>query len=235
MTDRAATPDDITDRLLSAIEPHVVFDGWSETAFRQAVGDADVDPTVARGVCPRGAVDLALAFHRRGDDEMVRRLNGMDLAGMRLRDKIALAVRTRLELVPDKELVRRGGTLFALPMYAADGARAVWETADRIWVALGDRSDDVNWYTKRASLAGVYSATVLYWLGDESEGNARSWAFLDRRIDGVMQIEKLKAQVNENALLRPFAQTAEWALSWVKPPARGPNADLPGRWTGGDT
>ena len=85
-------------------------------------------------------------------------------------------------------------------MHAADGAKAIWGTADRIWTALGDTSQDLNWYTKRATLSGVYGATVLYWLGDASPGNQATWEFLDRRIDGVMQFEKLKASFRENPL-----------------------------------
>ncbi len=96
--------------------------------------------------------------------------------------------------------MRRGTTLFALPQHAADGARAIWGTADAIWTALGDTSRDLNWYTKRATLSGVYASTVLYWLGDDSTGHQATWEFLDRRIDDVMQIEKAKAAFRENPL-----------------------------------
>jgi hypothetical protein len=94
-----------------------------------------------------------------------------------------------------------GQRAFALPQYAADGARAIWGTADAIWEALGDASDDYNWYTKRATLSAVYGATVLYWLGDESPENRDTWAFLDRRIEDVMRIEKVKAEVQKNPVL----------------------------------
>jgi len=127
--------------------------------------------------------------------------------------------------------VRRGATLFALPIHAADGARALWGTADQIWIALGDTSQDVNWYTKRATLSGVYGATVLFWLGDDSPGHQATWDFLDRRIDGVMAFEKVKAAVNKNPLLKPLLALPNWALSQVRAPARMPRADLPGSWT----
>ena len=65
----------------------------------------------------------------------------------------------------------------------------------RDWYAAGDQSVDFNFYTKRATLAGVYSATVLFWLNDRSEGSAATWEFLDRRLDDVMKIEKLKSQI----------------------------------------
>lgn len=230
MDENASARDGVQDRLLAAIKAHVPFDGWSERAFRMAVTDAGVDRAAADAVCPRGAVDLAVAYHKEGDAAMVRRLHDADLADMRFRDRVAAAVRFRLEVVEDKELVRRGTTLFTLPMYAGESARLIWGTADLIWDTLGDTARDYNWYTKRATLAGVYSSTVLYWLGDDSDDNARTWAFLDRRVEGVMRIEKVKAQVKENKVLAPLVSGAEWALSWVKAPDRTPPVDMPGSW-----
>lgn len=218
-------------QLLDAALMHVAFDGWSEATFQAAVRDADVESAMARAVCPRGAVDLAIAYHKRGDAVMVERLKTEDLSDMKFRDKIAAGVRFRIEAVTDKEAVRRGTTLFALPTHAADGAKLVWGTADHIWTTLGDTSDDVNWYTKRATLSGVYSATVLYWLGDTSPDNAATWDFLDRRIDDVMQIEKMKAHVRDSPTLSKLMAGPNWLLSHIKAPTRMPNIDLPGSWT----
>lgn len=224
------TPYETTrDALLDAALMHVAFDGWSETTFKAAAADAGIDMSMARAVCSRGAVDLALAYHARGDAAMVARLKS-DTLPERFSEKIAAGVRFRIEAVSDKEAVRRGTTLFALPMHAADGARAIWGTADKIWDTLGDTSDDVNWYTKRATLSGVYSATVLYWLGDDSTDNQATWAFLDRRIEDVMRIEKVKAQVRDNKALSSLLAGPNWLLSQIKAPPRMPNPDLPGMW-----
>ncbi|MEM6760345.1 MAG: COQ9 family protein [Pseudomonadota bacterium] len=218
------------DRLLEAILMHVPFDGWSEASFRAALRDTGVDGALARAVCPRGAVDLALEFHRQGDVAMVARLQSEELPE-RLRDKVAAAVRFRLEAAEDKEVVRRGTTLFALPMYAGDGARAIWGTADAIWTALGDTSNDVNWYTKRATLSAVYSATVLYWLGDDSIDGQATWDFLDRRIDNVMQIEQAKAYVRDNRLLSALAAGPNAFLSRIRAPSGNFRDEMPGSWS----
>lgn len=222
---------DIKDQLLDASLDHVPFDGWSEATFHAAVRDAGIDPTMAKAVCPRGAVDLAIAYHHRGDALMLERLKVADLTEMRFRDRIAAAVQFRLEAVGDKEAVRRGTTLFALPTHAADGAKLIWGTVDAIWTALGDTSDDVNWYTKRATLGTVYSATVLYWLGDNDPDHAPTWAFLDRRIDNVMQIEKLKAQVRESPTLSKLMAGPNWLLGRIKAPQNLSGGGLPGSWT----
>ena len=219
------------DILLDAALMHVPFDGWSDTALAAALADTGLDATVAKAVFPRGPVDVALAYHARGDAQMLAALQAADLGDMRFRDRIAHAVRLRLEAVEDKELVRRGMTLFALPPYAADGARALWQTADHIWQALGDTSQDVNWYTKRATLSAVYSATVLYWLGDTSEDDAATWAFLDRRIDNVMQIESLKAKARANPALSRLLQGPLGLLGRIRAPGQAGHA-MPGRWGG---
>lgn len=222
---------DLMTRLLDAAKLHVPFDGWSEATLNAAASEADIDPGLVAAICPRGAVDLALAYHEAGDHAMLARLEAADLGDMRFRDRIAFAVRARLEAVEDKELVRRGMTLFSLPIYAADGARAVWQTCDRIWLALGDTSDDVNWYTKRATLSGVYGTTVLYWLGDTSENSARTWEFLDRRIEDVMQIEKFKAQSRDNRLMSGLMAGPFSFLNKIRAPQAGATTGMPGRWS----
>jgi len=207
-------------------------DVFDHSRDRAATAEAGVSEAVARAVCPRGAVDLALAFHEEGDRAMLARLETADLGAMRFRDRVATAVRYRLEAVEDREMVRRGMTLFSLPTHAADGAQALWRTADRIWTALGDTSDDINWYTKRATLSGVYGATVLYWLGDDSPGHERTWAFLDRRIEDVMQVEKVTARARENRLVRGLMAGPLSFLGRIRPPRGGAPDGMPGRWDG---
>ena len=221
------TTTDPKEALLDAALLHVVFDGWSEATFEAAVADANVDPTLARALCPRGAVDLAVAYHKRGDAEMLARFHGEDLSTLRYSEKVAALVRYRLEAAEDKEAVRRGSTLFSLPQYAAIGAQLVWDTCDAIWNALGDTSDDVNWYTKRMTLSAVYGSTVLYWLGDESEGHEATWAFLDRRIENVMQFEKAKAQFRKSPLGK-LAEGPMGLLGRIKAPTARTN--MPGQW-----
>ncbi|MCA3446744.1 MAG: COQ9 family protein [Rhodobacter sp.] len=214
--------------VLDAALSHVPFDGWSDTTLRAAIAASGVEPGLAQALFPRGAVDLALAFHRRGDDAMVAKLKATDLVAMRYRDRVAAAIRFRLEAVTDKEVVRRGATLFALPTHAADGAKAIWGTADAIWDALGDTSRDVNWYTKRATLSAVYAATVLFWLGDDSIGHQGTREFLDRRIDDIMRIEKVKAGLRDNPLSKALLAGPLKLMEAVKAPTM-PD-DLPGKF-----
>lgn len=208
--------------ILKAAMNHVAFDGWAEATFYAALSDSGVPEALGLALFPRKGLDLALAYHHQGDGEMVAQLAKTDLGAMRFRDRIAYAVMLRLSLA-DREAVRRGTALMALPHLAAEGSRAIWSTADAIWTALGDSSKDVNWYSKRMTLSAVYAATVLYWLGDDSPDSKATRDFLDRRIDGVMQIEKLKA----NPLAKALSAGPLKVLSGLKAPQD--NSGLPGR------
>lgn len=215
--------------LVAAALPHVAFDGWSEGTFRAALADRGLSAAEGRRIAPRGAVDLAVGYHRLGDRAMAAAMAAEDQSEMRYRDRVARAIWLRLEASPDREVVRRGTALFALPHLAPLGASLIWGTADAIWEALGDTSRDINWYSKRATLSAVYGSVVLYWLGDESEGAARTREFIDRRIEDVMRFEQVKARVRESAAYRPFAGPLGRLFGAVRPPASRPPRDLPGQ------
>lgn len=217
--------DNTLERLVYAALPHVAFDGWSPAAVTAAATDSGLSPVEVQALVPRGGVDLALAYHRLGDQTMVAALSQRDLQAMRFRDRVTLAIHLRLQDA-DAEAVRRGTALFALPIYAADGARALWGTADAIWVALGDTSTDVNWYSKRATLSAVYAATVLYWLGDDSVDHAATWAFLDRRIANVMAFEKAKASFTATPMGKALLSGPLAVFDRIRAPSAA--QDLPG-------
>lgn len=216
-------------RLLDAMLVHVPFEGWSDASLDAAAADLGLGRAEVTALAPGGAVGMAAAYHRRLDGRMRARLAAADLASLRFRDRVALALRFWLEGA-DREAVRRGSTLFALPQHSARAARLVWGTVDAIWTALGDSSADVNWYTKRLTLAGVFPAVVLYWLGDRSAGAADTRDFIDRRIAGVMRIESAKAALRKLPGMAPFLAGPFNPLNRVRAP-KGRPQDAPGRWT----
>ena len=131
-------------------------------------------------------------------------LEEMDLEPMKVRERVALAVRLRLSaLSPHRETVRRTLSYLSLPSNFSIGVRAMYRTVDSIWYAVGDKSADFSFYTKRALLAGVISATTLFWINDKSEDSADSWKFLDRRIADVLKIPVLRSRLEGSACRVP--------------------------------
>jgi len=180
--------------VLAAALPHAGFDGFTDAMLRKAAEEAGVSPAETHAAFPEGATSLVEAFSAWADVRMAERLKRRDIAKLRVRERIAAAVRARIEAMDaHREAARRAASFLALPSHAARGASLLYRTVDAMWRAAGDRSTDFNFYTKRGILAGVYGATLLHWLGDDSEGHEKTWAFLDARIEDVMDFEKFKA------------------------------------------
>jgi len=175
--------------ILDASLPHVPFDGWTVTAIAAGARDAGFEPSMAVRAFPGGPRETIEYWNAVADQELLDALAKRAVDNMRVRDRVALAVRLRIESqAAHREAVRRGLAYLALPGNAALGLRCLHRTVDTIWHAAGDRSTDYNWYTKRGLLAGVYASTVTVWVNDTSEDFADTWSFLDRRIDEVVRV-----------------------------------------------
>jgi ubiquinone biosynthesis protein COQ9 len=191
-------------RILEAFTSRAAEGGWTEAAFKAAVADAGLSEGEAALACPRGAADLFDAFAERADQAMLARLEELDLAAMKVRQRVRAAVQVRLEAqAPYKAAARAMSRALTRPDRAPEASRLLWRTADRIWRALGDKSTDGNFYSKRAILSGVLASTYARWFSDDSDDHEATWTFLDARIENVMQFEKFKAQ------LKPLGEAAE--------------------------
>lgn len=227
----AKTPD--LNALLDAALKHVAFDGWSAATLAAAAEDVGLSEADAKMLAPRGALDLVAALHRRSDNAMKERLAKADLESFRFRDRVAMALKYRFDAMPDRQVARRTAAFFSVPTHAPDGAKLVWGTSDMIWNALGDTSRDGNWYTKRATLSAVFGSTLLYWLGDESPDHAATNAFIDRRIDEVMQIEAFKGKLRQNPVTKPLMDAQAALFERFLAPKGEDDSGLPGRWESG--
>ena len=195
---------------------YVVFDGWSEKTLKKVCAELQLDETDVRKIFPRGGIDLALAFHERDDEKFFLNYTEMNskLPKQRIRDRIESAINSRLDLADlNKEAVKRSLSLLTTPIYFYDGTIALWNTSDKIWTAIGDESKDLNWYSKRLVLSSVYSSVLVFWLEDDSKNFSETRGFIQRRINDVMKIEKLKGTIKKSPLFNNFLRKFEVATA----------------------
>ncbi|WP_233347754.1 COQ9 family protein [Hyphobacterium indicum] len=182
------------DRLLQAALRHAAFDGWTDEMVRQAGTDAGLSSGAILLAAPRGALDLIAHWSRQMDQQMRETMAAADLKSMKIRQRVTFAVQARLDAIgPHEEAARRARARLMLHDAASLGAELIWATSDDIWRALNDPSTDFNWYSKRAILSAVYTSSLAVWLNDETPDKMKAKAFLDRRIENVMEFEKAKA------------------------------------------
>lgn len=190
------TLDEVRAYLAPRLAAQAAFDGWNEKAVLAAADLAGVDIDLARLAFNQGPVDMIDAWFQAVDAQMAAKYSVEELGAMKIRQRIKALVEARLEaLEGGREGLRRALAILAAPPHLRRAARMGWRAADKMWRLAGDTATDYNHYTKRTLLSGVYGSTLSVFLDDESEGYSETKAFLDRRIENVMQFEKAKARI----------------------------------------
>lgn len=191
--------------LLHAMLPHVAFDGWSADALERGAQDGGLDAAQVKRRFPNGAADALECFMNELDERMLAQLQSLPLAEMKLPAKVEAAVMARLHAAePHREAVRKALAYYAFPLNADAGLKRLYATADAIWRAVGDHPTDFSFYTKRLSLALIYSSTLLFWLDDYSENAEETRAFLQRRMGDLFRFHSWKKK-----LTAPFETKAQ--------------------------
>jgi ubiquinone biosynthesis protein COQ9 len=184
------------DAALDALLPLVPMQGWTFSALRDALQDSGGDPRDAELLFPGGAADMVEAFIDLADRRMAAAAADADLAGLRTPARVRAVLALRFaQNRPHRDAIRRAFAVLGNPRHARLAARCTARTVDAVWHAAGDRAADFSWYTKRATLAAIYGATLLFWLRDSGEDDSATLAFLDRRLAGAAQIGKLRKRV----------------------------------------
>ena len=179
-----AGPDrDARDAALDAISPLVPLYGWQGNAIREGLKDAGMAPEDAEWMFPRGAISAIEAWIELADRRMEAAGLAADIASMRTHERVRFLIKARLEAAePHRDALRAALSLLALPWNAPIAARSLARSVNAIWYAAGDKSADFSWYTRRATLAAIYSATLAFWLSGRGQGLESALEFLDRRL-----------------------------------------------------
>ena len=189
------TLDELRVEMAPLVAEAAVFDGWTAAAVEQAAKDFGADADVAKLAFPGGAMDMIGAWIASVDLQMADALPQDVLARMPIRERIRSLVQFRLDAIAgQEEALKRASAIMAMPQNAAQALKIGWHSADLMWRLAGDTATDYNHYTKRTILAGIYGATLAVFADDASDGKEKTRAFLDRRIEGVMKFEKVKAK-----------------------------------------
>ncbi|TPX34647.1 hypothetical protein SmJEL517_g02684 [Synchytrium microbalum] len=196
-----SNPDDVPSRILAAALLQVPEHGFTTRALETGAKSLGL-PSVAHGIFSRGGIDLISYFFKTSKESMRADLMAMDLASMKITPKVRAGVVSRLE--KSKPFIHKwpeAAAQLALPQNLDVALKGLGELVDEIWFLAGDRSVDasMNWYSKRALLAGVYTSTEMYMTQDKSPEYQETYAFLDRRLGDVAFVGKTIAQTKQRA------------------------------------
>lgn len=179
------------DRAIRAILPIAAREGWNWGSLRAGLRAVGEDPALAESHFPTGPAGAVLAWIDLVNREMEAAAAAEDIAALRVPQRVRRVVELRLiAMAPHKAALRRALALLALPWNAPHGLRATAGAVDAMWHAAGDTSADFSWYTRRATLAVIYTATIAWWLRDEDPSIFGAMQFLDRRLADLSRLQR---------------------------------------------
>ena len=173
--------------------------GWSQQAI-SAGAESIGYPGVIHGLFPNRGADLVQYFYLSCNNKLNKILKeearivqeSPTKEKKTMESQVYNAVETRLRMViPYKKTWPQALALMTLPPNVPKSLANLLTLVDDICYYAGDRSVDINWYTRRVVLAGIYKTTELYMLQDTSEDHKYTWKFLERRIKDTTQIHAL--------------------------------------------
>ncbi|KAL8596812.1 hypothetical protein ACOMHN_027141 [Nucella lapillus] len=190
---------DTRQRILQAALPFVPQHGWTRKALA-AGAETEGFPSISHGMFPRGGAELVNFFYATCNKDLAvilaERVQQQAETKPSTTEFIRDAVETRLRMiVPYVDTWPQAMAIQTLPQNALESLTNLRNLMDDIWYYAGDRSVDFNWYTKRASLAGVYKSTEIYLLQDRSPDSTDTWAFMDRRLTDLKTLGKAATTV----------------------------------------
>ena len=211
-TDKNNNYGNLKDDVIESALKHVVFDGWSPITLKKVCIELNLSDEQIVQLFPQGGVDLAVYFHERDDERFFSLFSASkyNSSSRRIRDRIEAAINSRIDIAnQNKEAVKRSVAILTTPLYFSLGSKALWRTSDKIWTSIGDKSNYMNWYSKRLILSSVYSAVVVFWLEDDTPNFLETRKFITRRIADVMMIERIKGAVKKTPVLGEMANRFE--------------------------
>lgn len=175
--------------ILSAGLTHVPTHGFTHEALTTGAKDVGY-LEVSTNLFPKGPFELVnyyLVTQRLGLKDRIQFPSEKMGVGARVRSLVLERLRANV----DSGVQPRWQEALALMSLAENipaSLRELRDLSDEIWFLAGDTAVDSSWYTKRASLAGIYAATEVYQTTDQSTDFRDTEEFLDRRLEGLRTV-----------------------------------------------
>lgn len=172
--------------ILSSALSQVPIHGFTQEALIIGAKDAGY-LDISSNLFPKGAFELVryhLVSQRLGLKDRIQFTDEKMGVGRKVRSLVL----ERLRANADAGIVPRWQEALALMSLAENipaSLRELGALSDEIWFLAGDTAVDTSWYTKRATLSGVYAAAEVYQTTDQSTDFKDTEQFLDRRLEEV--------------------------------------------------
>ncbi len=194
--------EEIRQKLLARALESLEGGSWAQLSLDNLAKSAEVAPAEAKLCFERGILDIVL-YHLRQGDEALKKPEGQ-----KIREKIAELIWQRVR-TSNRERTQKTAQFLSLPIHLASASKALWRTTDAIWQqAEAQGSADFSYYTKRASLAALYSQVLLFYLSPQGKEDEAVKKFIADKIDLLLKTMKALGGFVQGAEKKPNRESA---------------------------
>ncbi|KAM9816572.1 ubiquinone biosynthesis protein COQ9, mitochondrial isoform X1 [Syngnathus typhle] len=200
------TEEQLQSKVLNAALEFVPQHGWTMDSIAAGAETLGLS-SASIGMFYNGAGDLVLHFIAQCNSQLGETLAEQQKQVQlgqeepkKTTDFLREAIETRLRMhITYIETWPQAMSILLLPYNIPKSLEHLATLVDDIWYYNGDRSTDMNWYTKRAALTGIYNTTELVMLQDSSPDFQDTWNFLDNRIQDIASIVSSAKQIQSTS------------------------------------
>jgi len=183
------------------------FEPWNQATLEKACGEAGFNPDYIDVVYPGKIEEFTKEFVQGCNSQAFLKAKE-NWAALKTTKKVEEIIFQRIcqyhFKLKNLEGLKKFLSYSATPSHIHASLKNIYDFSSEVWYELGDRSVDISYYTKRLSLSAIYSKSMLYSLSDKSDNLHQTREFIQKSIDGLMKINKLKQKVNEIINIIPF-------------------------------
>ena len=148
-------------KILIASKKIIVEHGWSENIFQkltlQKISKSDL-----LLLFPNGYIDLLDFALKEINIILTKNINKINIINFSTSKRIKKILITRLEILnKEKAFYKKTFNHLLLPQNVKILKKNLYKSIDEMWYLAGDNSTDFNFYTKRITLAAIYSSALF--------------------------------------------------------------------------
>lgn len=179
--------------ILQKLKKIVSVEGWSEKVLKQLLQNG-VEKSDLVTYFQYDYKELLKYSLEELNNSLEKEINKINIINYSLNKRIKKILMLRFNILNnDKEFYKKTFYHLLIPSNNKIMKSSLYKSVDTMWYLAGDNSTDFNFYTKRLTLAGIYS-NALYILFnknfDEVESN------IDRNLKKISKIPKIKDRIS---------------------------------------
>ncbi len=188
------------------------FEPWTQQTLANAAKQAGLEDGYISVVYPGGIEEFTAEFVALCNEQAFASAQQNGFEKLRTTQKVEELIYQRIcayhSTLGNLAAVRKFAAYSTNPAHLPASLRNIYDFSSEVWYSLGDKSTDISYYTKRISLGSIYTKSMVYSLSDKSDNLLETKKFIQKSIDALMKINKLKQKVKDIISYLPINKRA---------------------------